>query len=301
MPETNNQPKDSKIQTSINQFFQNVSYEEQYSGDIWLTILIILFICILTIYFYIINSLQSIKSQWYKYKCNPFIMPFASIINPEANELDNDYTNKNFEQCLDEMNKKLGNKVRGPIDIAIGTINNIFTMGADIFTQVQNFIIYLFNVLLELFKLFLEKISRLLTEINGVIINAISFLGHIMAMFSSFYYIIIVWINSMKLMFTIFALGFLVSMVIPSIVSVILTWYKVITSFMVIRALWKAVPWTWTTGTMAIAIAVFVFWLILAIVFTILMILFVFIYSVIARFAQDVLENTIPDAPTDGV
>ena len=71
------------IVTKINSYFDNTSYSEFYSNDIWFTIIIFLVVICIALYFFIISTIKSYKSSWQQNKCNPVLMPFASIINSE--------------------------------------------------------------------------------------------------------------------------------------------------------------------------------------------------------------------------
>jgi hypothetical protein len=54
------------------------------TSDLFLTILI--FIIFIGLYFFNILAVgaQTIKKNWTKYRCNPMVMPFASMIGPEG-------------------------------------------------------------------------------------------------------------------------------------------------------------------------------------------------------------------------
>ena len=92
--ETTNQ----KIVDKINTYFDNASYSELHSNDIWFTIIIFIVVIFVALYFFIISAIKSYKTSWQQDKCNPLLMPFASVINSEESKgKELDYIINNLE------------------------------------------------------------------------------------------------------------------------------------------------------------------------------------------------------------
>ena len=77
---------DKDIKDSINNYYENLTYTQEYMYDIWITIIIFLIVLIFVMYFYIKNTILSQKTTWNINKCNPLYMPFASLINPDITD-----------------------------------------------------------------------------------------------------------------------------------------------------------------------------------------------------------------------
>jgi hypothetical protein len=102
--ETTNQ----KIVDKINTYFDNASYSELHSNDIWFTIIIFIVVIFVALYFFIISAIKSYKTSWQQDKCNPLLMPFASVINSEESKgKELDYIINNFNECLNTLNAEL--------------------------------------------------------------------------------------------------------------------------------------------------------------------------------------------------
>ena len=154
------------IVNKINSYFENTSYSEFYSNDIWFTIIIFLIVICIALYFYIISTIKSYKSSWQQNKCNPVLMPFASLINSEEsknNELD--YTINNFNECLNTLNAELAQEAKKPIDNISISIEGIFGGVHAAFIEVQDFVVYLYNLLLEFFTLIMSKLEVILINV----------------------------------------------------------------------------------------------------------------------------------------
>ena len=113
--------------SKINNYFDNSKYSEIYSNDIWFTIIIFLIVIFIALYFFIISSIKSYKNSWEQNKCNPTLMPFASVINSEeskGNELN--YIINNFNECLNTLNAELAEEAKIPITNLTSSVEGIF-------------------------------------------------------------------------------------------------------------------------------------------------------------------------------
>jgi len=224
MSSKESEPSSKILLRNINSYFDNIGYGKQYQNDIWFTIIIFLIVIFVAIYFTILSSLRSIKRNWEKNKCNPLLMPFASLINNEDsinNELE--YTVNNFRECLNTLNAELAFEAKEPIDNIGESLKRFFGLLHQMFLNVIKFIVYLFKLILEFFKMMLDKFKGLLLHIKLFFINTNDYLNQILSMFTVMYYTIILLIRSWKLMFVVFVLGWLLTIVIPAYASLVLT------------------------------------------------------------------------------
>ena len=268
------------LKKNINSYFDNMNYGEHFNNDIWFTIIISLIVCFTAIYFYIISSLRSYKTEWQKNKCNPLFMPFASLINPEES-LDNEflYTMNNFNECLNTLNAELAFDAKTPLDDILASLKGFFEMLYQTFINIQKFLVYLFNLILEFFKMIIDKIKNLLIYIRLFFINTNSFLLEILSIFTVMYYTIILVIKSWKIIFSLFVLGWLVSIVFPASITLLMSTINLILA--IIRAITALnipiVGWIVFIGFIAIAI-IFLVSFILALIFFILVLAVYFIF-----------------------
>jgi hypothetical protein len=210
------------ILNKINNYFDNSKYSELYTNDIWFTIIIFLVVIFIALYFYILGAIKSNRSSWQQNKCNPILMPFASLINSKeskGNEMD--FTINNFNECLNILNAELANEAKKPIDNITQSVEGIFGSVYNGFIELQKFIAYLFNLILELFKLIMDKLSVILINIKLFFMNANEFLRKIISSITVVFYTLVLLIKSFRLIFVLFVFGWLLTMVIPASMTVI--------------------------------------------------------------------------------
>ena len=171
---------ESEIKNKINNYYNNLSYSEEYSNDIWLTTIIIILTIAIFLYFYITNKLQTFKRDWSKYQCNPFYMPFAAIINPQPDQSAMEYTSKNFSQCMDKKNYEIGLIVQKPINNAMDSFFGLFDFFTDMAEEIQTFLLFIFELLIKLYEFIISKIKRIIDEINKIFISVSNVFGNIL-------------------------------------------------------------------------------------------------------------------------
>lgn len=205
---------------NINSHHDNITFSELYQNDIWFTIIVFIIVIVISIYFFIISSLRSYKMEWNNNKCNPLLMPFASIINNE-DSIDNEflYIINNFNECLNTLNAELAFEAKNPLDDILASIKNFFGLLYQMFIDVIKFIVYLFELILQFFKMILDKFKGLLLHIKLFFINTNDFLSRILSMFTVIFYTIVLLIRSWRLMFVVFVFGWLLTIVIPASIS----------------------------------------------------------------------------------
>ena len=209
--------KDADLVGKINEYFDNASYSELHINDIWFTIIIFLVVIFIALYFFITSTIKSYKTSWSQNKCNPLLMPFASIINSEESRNDElNYIINNFNECLNTLNAELADEAKIPINKLTTSIEGIFGSIFQSFIKIQEFIAYLFELLLELVTMIMSKLNTILINVKYFFINVNDLFGRVLSMFTVVYYTLILLLRAFRLIIAVFVLGWLVTVVIPA-------------------------------------------------------------------------------------
>lgn len=213
---------DENLVNKINTYFENTAYSDIYSNDIWFTIMIFIVVIFIALYFFIISSIKSYKNSWQQNKCNPIFMPFASVINSsDSKGKEMDYIINNFNECLNTLNAEIAQEAKKPIDNIKNSLEGIFGALQNAFTELQNFISYLFNLIVEFFKLLMNKLKIVLANIKYFFMNTNEFLRKILSSITVAFNTLVLLVKSFRLIFVVFVLGWLLTLVIPASMTVI--------------------------------------------------------------------------------
>lgn len=192
------------IDENIKNVFDNMTYSEQYNFDIWFTIIAIIIVLVLTIYFYIDNFIKSQRPNWKNNKCNPLYMPFASAlagsVDADGNQIDpsGNFAEKNFNECLNDLTFGISLDVKQPINVIFGIFKSMFAFLASIVSQIVAFFMYLLNLIFQLFNALVERLKLILHQVNIVLIRGNTFLQNIIYSLQDIYFTVVVGVELLK-------------------------------------------------------------------------------------------------------
>jgi len=189
------------IDENIKNVFENMSYSEQYNYDIWFTIIAIIIVLVLTIYFYIDNFIKSQRPNWKNNKCNPLYMPFASALAGDQDSLNDpsgNFAEKNFNECLNDLTFGISLDAKQPINAIFGIFKSMFAFLASIVSQIVAFFMYLLNLIFQLFNALVERLKLILHQVNIVLIRGNTFLQNIIYTLQDIYFTVVVGVELLK-------------------------------------------------------------------------------------------------------
>jgi hypothetical protein len=192
------------IDENIKNVFDNMTYSEQYNYDIWFTIIAIIIVLVLTIYFYIDNFIKSQRPNWKNNKCNPLYMPFASAlagsVDADGNQIDpsGNFAEKNFNECLNDLTYGISLDAKQPINAIFGIFKSMFAFLASIVSQIVAFFMYLLNLIFQLFNALVERLKLILHQVNIVLIRGNTFLQNIIYTLQDIYFTVVVGVELLK-------------------------------------------------------------------------------------------------------
>ncbi len=279
------------ISNKIIKIFDELPYSEDYNFDIWITIIAIFITISIASYFYIKNKIRVQKTNWDDEKCNPLFMPFADLI--KNNNSTGDERQKNFKECLNNINYGIAMEVRSPIDAIMNIMSSIFGVLASGFSGVVNFITYLFSIIIQLFTVILEHLKVVVDNVRVQFIYIENFFQSIIGIITDIYYTITVLIDSIKLSFSVITLTILTGAVVPSIANV--------ATLVVFAILYGILAYTlgWINPGFWVAFGIFSVLLFIALVF---MVIILYLWKKMGGLTEQTLcqMNNCCDETSDG-
>jgi hypothetical protein len=268
------------IINNINSFNDNASYYELFNQDIWITIIVFIIVFLIAGYFFIKSTIRSYKAEWEKNKCNPVLMPFASIINPElANGDDFAYVLDNFKDCLDMLNAESAARMTKPINDIRENLGTFYGNLYGVANTTYAYLVSLFNLMLHFAGLFLDKILNFTMHTQLLFITINDFFAKLVSILTVIYYTLLLLISAYRLIFVLAVMGFLIVFVIPSGLIVTTQIILLVNSIVRLSVISAALPWSLFFFVLAIvgvviSVITFIFALIFFIILTIFYMLF---------------------------
>lgn len=133
------------------------------TSDITLTIFIILIFIFLYIFNVLSVGIQKIKDDWPQYRCNPIVMPFASVFGYDPMS--------NFSFCIQNMMSSYMGYLMQPIKYSFSIIGNISKDINDALTGVRAFFNNIRNFITNIIQTVFGVFLNILIEFQRVTIN----------------------------------------------------------------------------------------------------------------------------------
>lgn len=208
----------AKIHLNINSTFKNMSYFMMYNYDIWITISIIILVSIITIYFFLKSSIEINKVNWETEQCNPFFMPFGSILNKGVSD---DFNEMNFKKCSNNLLFGISIDLKNPISSIFSIFGGIFALASSVMSSIMGFLLYLFNMIMNLFRQLILIITKLIQEISNIFNTISNVVAQVLGFVTIIYNQISILVDSIKYILPVMSTLFMVSVIIPTITFLI--------------------------------------------------------------------------------
>lgn len=125
---------------TINNIYNRRTFLEKYGLDIWTAVIICLVFFVITFYFYVMNNVKPIISDWNNQKCNPTVIPFAGLINKGPNDTAFDFTSKNFTGCIQSTLTNIVAYSFQPIYYTVKTLTDNFSSSNNSVNSIRSMI-----------------------------------------------------------------------------------------------------------------------------------------------------------------
>lgn len=149
------------------------------TSDLSITIFIIIIFILLYVFNVLSVGINKIKEDWPTYRCNPSVMPFASIFGQD--------TSKNFTYCIQTMQENYMGYLMQPVMYNLNIIGNI---GANItkaindirafFNKIRNFITDIVGSIFSVFLNILIEFQRITMNIKDLFGKLIGIMATLM-------------------------------------------------------------------------------------------------------------------------
>ena len=267
------------LKDNIKNYFENFSYKQKYNFDIWITIFAIVFVLYIIVYLYIKSSIKLNKINWEKNKCNPLYMPLAQLVN-NGNK---NFNKVNFSNCLNDIISNVGYDVMTPINAILNQLLIFYKTIADNFSQMSLYFTILFRILLNLYNELKKRLHIIAYENNIIFSKINNFIQLFLSFFTIMYYNVVILVDSIKLIFPMMALSFLVAIVLPAFIALFTAGLTLLVFWIIAHI---PIIGTWAWASVAV-------WLVIVIFLTIYFIFISTLYILFANMCSDILEKTL--------
>tara|TARA_B100000927_G_C16474924_1_gene473026 strand:- start:1017 stop:1910 length:894 start_codon:yes stop_codon:yes gene_type:complete len=275
--------KEKFLQNTIKSYFEKLSYGEKYNIDIVITILAVVFVIYVVLYVYFSSRVNLEKINWEKNKCNPFYMPFGKVINGAGDG----FNGENLRNCLNNLTSNIASDILAPINAIVNIFSEILQFLAAMFLQILDYIMHLYDLLVSIFREIMLRLERMALANINIFAKVNNFIASLLGFIALIYYQIVIIVDSIKLIFPVMALSFLVGAILPSLLALVISALVLLALYVIAVTLSPVFCigcWAWAP------VAV---WTIVVIFLHIFFILLITLYMIFAQACNDILVKII--------
>ncbi len=235
----NNTPNNIKNTTNfINETYDKLSYFDLYGSSVFMVIFMTLFVFAVFSFCKMMQTKESIAANWNTERCKPQNIPFAGFINKPDGQTAFQYTNENFQYCIQSTLTNITGFALEPIQYTLSSITSVFQGLMDSLQQIRN----VFSALRNNFKVFAEdvlhRILNIIVPIQQMLISVIDSFQKIQGILTGSLYTMLGSYYTLKAL-----LGAILEMIIKILLVMVI----------IIVGLW-IMPFTWPTATAMTAV-----------------------------------------------
>lgn len=131
-------------------------------SDLTLSIIVICIFMLLYIFNFLVVNIQRIKENWPVYRCQPLVMPFASLFGHN--------TAKNFAFCIQTMQKGFMDDLLKPVNFNVGILSDVTNKLSVDMNYARNLMAYFRLTAIDMFKNIFSSMFNMMVEIQRILI-----------------------------------------------------------------------------------------------------------------------------------
>ena len=169
----------------INKTYDELSFFDLYGNSVIILIFMTLFVFLVFSYCQIMQTKQSIANDWNNQRCKPQNLPFAGFITSPEGKTSFQYTNENFQYCVQRILRTVSGTALEPFQFMIKSLIKIFSELSGSIQQTRVIINRLRNNIKQFTEDILSKILNVMIPIQKMFIALMDTFQKIQGVFTS--------------------------------------------------------------------------------------------------------------------
>lgn len=154
----------------INETYDNLSYFDLYGNSVIIFIFMTLFVFLVYSYCQMIQHKEAIASDWVNQRCKPQNIAFAGQITHPEGVSAFDYTNQNFQYCIQNILSNIAGYIVAPFQFMISALTEIFMDFVGAIQQIRDVIFNIRKGVTQFSEDVMNRILNLMTPIQKMLV-----------------------------------------------------------------------------------------------------------------------------------
>jgi len=150
----NNEKNINDASEYIHNLYDKLTYFDMYGSSVIIFLIITLFVFFVHTYCQVMQVRKEVADDWNNQRCNPKYMPFAGYITRPEGTSAFDYTNENFQYCVQNILTNITGYALQPFQYMINSLQQVFVMIGNSIQKIRDFM----NIFRKNIKVFTEDV-----------------------------------------------------------------------------------------------------------------------------------------------
>jgi hypothetical protein len=155
----------------INKLYKNLTYFDIYSGSVFLFVVLMVVLICVHYYFVAMKNAEYIKTNWSSERCKPQNIMFAGMINKPINSSVLNFTEENFNYCIQNIVSSISSYALDPFNYIFQTLIVIFKDINESVQAIRNLISNIRNNITNIIQEIMGKVLNIITPIQVMFIS----------------------------------------------------------------------------------------------------------------------------------
>lgn len=164
---------------NITKMYDNLTYFDQYGSSLLLFIFITILVLFFVSYCFTMINMQPIKDDWVNQRCNPYVIPFAGLINKPDDKSVNEFTQENFAYCTQNILKNITGEAVKPLTYITTTLSNVTNNVKDSLNDTRGMFSKVRDLLQDVTEEIMGRLLNIMAPIQQIIISFRDTIGKI--------------------------------------------------------------------------------------------------------------------------
>ena len=166
----------------------DLNFLDVYGSSLILFIIITLFVFFVFTFCKILQNKADIAADWVNQRCNPVNIPFAGFIMDPKDKSQFEYTNDNFQYCIQNVLSSIIGNFLEPFHYMLSSITNIFVAIGAAIQDIRVILERIRNSISEIASDILNRIINILTPIQVMLVAVMDTFSKIQGITTSVLY-----------------------------------------------------------------------------------------------------------------
>uniref|UniRef100_A0A6C0HC03 Vint domain-containing protein n=1 Tax=viral metagenome TaxID=1070528 RepID=A0A6C0HC03_9ZZZZ len=169
----------------VNKLYGDLNYYDLYGGSVILFIILMIVLFLVYAYTTIMKNVQPIKENWAVERCNPKVIPFAGFINKPEGASTIQYTQDNFNFCMQNILTSITGYAVEPLTYITASLTSLYGEIANTLNSIRTIISNVRTNMAKIAQEILGRILNIMTPIQMILISFMDLMGKVQGIFAA--------------------------------------------------------------------------------------------------------------------